>query len=125
MIKEVEKKDIKDFDLVGDNNPFTKYIAYYDKDIMCGLLEFNHMYEKLDIVNIFVKEDYRGKKIGSLLMEELIKYGKENNCYNITLEVKRCNFSAIRLYEKYGFKKVAVREGYYNGVDGLLMELIL
>ena len=41
---------------------------------------------------------------------------------NITLEVKQTNASAIHLYEKNGFKKVAIRKGYYNGIDGILME---
>ena len=58
-------------------------------------------------------------------MEKLISYGKENKCSNITLEVKRCNLGAIGLYKKYGFSEVAIRKGYYDGVDGLLMELIL
>jgi ribosome modulation factor len=29
------------------------------------------------------------------------------------------------LYKKFGFLEVAKRRGYYNGVDGILMELIL
>ena len=41
---------------------------------------------------------------------------------NITLEVKEDNEPAIKLYEKFGFEKKAIREGYYNGVDGILME---
>ena len=39
-----------------------------------------------------------------------------------TLEVKINNYIAINLYQKYGYKKVAIRKGYYNGVDGILME---
>ena len=41
---------------------------------------------------------------------------------SITLEVKIDNFPAIHLYEKYGFEKKAIRKGYYNGIDGILME---
>ena len=41
---------------------------------------------------------------------------------NITLEVKEDNEPAIKLYKKHGFEQTATREGYYNGVDGLLME---
>ena len=41
---------------------------------------------------------------------------------DITLEVKEDNVPALKLYEKYGFKKVAIRKGYYNGIDGILME---
>ena len=41
---------------------------------------------------------------------------------DISLEVRENNDPAIKLYKKYGFEEVAVRKGYYNGIDGLLME---
>ena len=41
---------------------------------------------------------------------------------NITLEVKIDNTPAIKLYKKFDFEEVALRKGYYNGVDGILME---
>ena len=41
---------------------------------------------------------------------------------NITLEVSTENQKAINLYEKFEFKKKAMREKYYQGIDGILME---
>ena len=35
------------------------------------------------------------------------------------------NVKAINLYKKYGFKQVAIRKKYYNGIDGILMEKVL
>ena len=43
---------------------------------------------------------------------------------NITLEVKIDNNAAINLYKKYNFVEKAIRKGYYNGIDGILMERI-
>ena len=125
MIKEVDYKSINDFEIKNRQSPFTKFFGFYEDNALVALLEFDHIYERLEIVNIYVKEEVRGKGIGSKLMEKLISYGKENKCSNITLEVKRCNLGAIGLYKKYGFSEVAIRKGYYDGVDGLLMELIL
>ena len=41
----------------------------------------------------------------------------------ITLEVRVGNIPAIGLYEKYGFKSLGVRKGYYqdNNEDALIM----
>ena len=41
----------------------------------------------------------------------------------MTLEVRRSNHIAQRLYEKLGFKFVGYRKGYYsdNGEDALIM----
>ena len=46
----------------------------------------------------------------------------DNEKKDITLEVKKDNYSAIKVYESKGFETKAVRKGYYNGLDGLLME---
>ena len=47
---------------------------------------------------------------------------RKNNVLSITLEVKKSNNNAIHLYEKLGFNKVSIRKGYYQGIDGILME---
>lgn len=44
---------------------------------------------------------------------------------NITLEVNVLNDAAIKLYKKFNFTVVSIRRGYYKGIDGYLMELIL
>ena len=58
-------------------------------------------------------------------MEYLINRAKEKQLVNITLEVKKDNYQAINLYHKYKFIEVGSRKGYYNGIDAILMELIL
>ncbi len=42
---------------------------------------------------------------------------------HITLEVRVSNLPAIKLYEKYGFKSLGTRKGYYqdNNEDALIM----
>ena len=40
----------------------------------------------------------------------------------ITLEVNINNTIALNLYKKFNFKEVAIRKGYYNGIDAILME---
>ncbi|HPE14680.1 MAG TPA: GNAT family N-acetyltransferase [Bacilli bacterium] len=103
------------------NNPFLKVFEYENK----GYIEISDIYDRIEIVNIFVNEQYRNQKIASNLMNYIIDYAKNNNKTNITLEVNSINKIAIHLYEKFGFKKVAVREKYYNGIDGILMEKVI
>ena len=43
-------------------------------------------------------------------------------CENITLEVRIDNHIAISLYEKFQFKKIAIRKNYYRTKDAWLME---
>lgn len=104
------------------NNIFSKYFIYMEKCNIIGFINYYDLYDRFEISYIEVLSDYRNKKIGSKLMEHLIEIGKEKEITNITLEVNINNINAIKLYEKYDFSKVAVREKYYNGTDGYLME---
>lgn len=51
-----------------------------------------------------VREDLRGKGIGSRILEFAINYFRDKNIITIRLHVFKNNPSAIKLYEKYGFK---------------------
>lgn len=124
MIKEVSFNELNSFD-IKYNNVFTKYIAYYIDNLVVGYLVYEKLYDRVEIDYIYVLENFRNKKIGSLMMEYLINLCKENNIYNITLEVNINNINAIKLYEKYNFKTISIRKGYYKGIDGLLMEVKL
>ena len=72
-----------------------------------------------------LKKDKRNFGIGSLLLEEIIRYSKIHNATSITLEVNEKNIAAIKLYKKYGFKQVGLRRKYYNNEDNaILMDLV-
>ncbi|MEG2564043.1 MAG: GNAT family N-acetyltransferase [Bacilli bacterium] len=105
-----------------ENNPFTKYLIYSDYGKILAYLNYNLIYDRIEIVNINVMLEYRNKKIASKLLEFLILVSSEKQMKNITLEVDKTNYIAIGLYKKCGFKEIAVRKGYYQGIDGILME---
>jgi len=65
------------------------------------------------ISNIAVFKKFQNQKIGSLLLKYLIDLMK-NKCDFISLEVRKSNLPAIKLYEKFGFKKVAIRKDFYK-----------
>lgn len=71
----------------------------------------------IHITNIIVRKDLRLHGIGKLLLEKLIEISKLEDINSITLEVNYKNNPAIKLYEKYGFKKVGIRKKYYKGID--------
>ena len=56
----------------------------------------------LYIDDICVDENMRGKKIGKSLYDFVVDYAKENDFYNITLNVWECNPGAIEFYKKMG-----------------------
>ena len=100
-----------------------------DYTFLNGVIKKTLKHEKVDnaiFSIIFVDEkeiqkinkEYRNQGKGKYLIQYLIDKEKKD----ITLEVKQDNYSAIKVYEEKGFIRKAVRKGYYNGIDGLLME---
>lgn len=113
MIKEVEKNEA---------SPFAKNIEYIEKNIVLGTLKYSLIYDRIEIDNIEVKEEYRGKGIGTKMMSYLVSLAIENRVENITLEVRVSNTIARNLYKKFGFREVALRKFYYGDEDAILME---
>lgn len=109
------KEDIK-------NNQFTNYLTYLVNGEPVAFINYYIMYERAEIININVLEEYQNQKIASKLLEYMVDECISHNVKSITLEVKETNIKAIHLYEKFDFSKVAVRRKYYQGIDGILME---
>ena len=106
-------------------NPYLKIITYVEKDKIIGFLLYSLIYDRIEIEQFEVITKERGRGIGDKLLKYLIEKYKDSDIKNITLEVKEDNIIAINLYKKYGFKKIATREKYYDGINGLLMEKTL
>lgn len=54
----------------------------------------------LFIYSIDVIKDYRKQGIGTQLMEQVIQYGKDHQCYKAFVITNRSNKNACLLYEK-------------------------
>jgi len=67
-------------------------------------------YSGTEIRALFVHPDYRGKGIGVSLLEFMLS----NIIGAATLYVAASNYPAIKLYQKYGFKKVSEFKTTYN-----------
>ncbi len=103
-------------------NPYLKIITYVEKDKIIGFLLYSLIYDRIEIEQFEVVFDKRKKGIGEKLLKYLIEKYENTNINNITLEVKENNIAAINLYKKYGFEIISIREKYYNGTNGILME---
>ena len=103
-------------------NPYLKYCFYVGNNKILGYITYLDIYDRFEISYIYVLREFRGNGIASKMLQFVIDEGLNKKINNITLEVNSKNTSAIALYHKYGFKKVAIRSGYYSGTDGILME---
>ncbi len=93
------------------------------KQYVTGFAGFWIMAGEAHIVNFAVRQSYRRKGIGELLLISLIDLARELKSLLITLEVRASNSAARSLYGKYGFSKTGLRHGYYSDdrEDGVIM----
>ena len=94
--------------------------AKFDEEIL-GFAGIIDTVDQAEITNIVVKKNYRNKGIGSILLETLIEYAKENKKEKIYLEVNCNNHFAIKLYKKFGFNECGLRKRYYNNTDDAIL----
>ena len=100
------------------NNPYAKVLILKENNQIIGYIYYSDIYERCEINQFEILESKRNQGNGNLLLQAMINKVHKD----ITLEVREDNTYAIKLYEKNGFIKKATRKGYYNGVDGILME---
>ena len=102
QIDELEKKiELKQIYIAKFNDEIIGYIMF---DIIEKTNNIMRYRKQLNIDAICVDEKYRGKGIGT----DLLNYTKEiaivNNCTDMYLAVNEENKRAIKCYEKFGFK---------------------
>lgn len=54
--------------------------------------------------NICINPDYQNKGLGTILINEIEKYAKENNCEYLMLTSNKSRISAHKLYLKNGYE---------------------
>lgn len=95
--------------LKDENRPV--YVAVADNYVvgymMCQIrIPTSNMYPNkiFHLDDICVDEKCRQKGIGRALYQKVVELAKENDCYEITLNVWPGNEAALKFYEKMGLK---------------------
>jgi ribosomal-protein-alanine N-acetyltransferase len=105
--------------------PSSICLGAYDADTeeLVGYLIISRYVDAWHIMNIAVDPDHRGRGVGTMLLERLFELTADDARRGYTLEVRVSNATAIRLYERLGFRSRGIRRGYYtdNREDALIM----
>ena len=73
--------------------------------------------DELHINTVAVREDLRRRGLATALMHHVLDDAQRQGASRATLEVRRSNEAAQRLYEALGFQLAGVRPGYYTQPD--------
>jgi ribosomal-protein-alanine N-acetyltransferase len=103
--------------------PATRWyaVATADDDVV-GYAGLAHAGSECDVQTLAVRRSRQGSGVGSMLLDALLAEGSRRGCARAFLEVRADNAAAIALYQRRGFERIAVRQGYYSdGTDALVM----
>lgn len=114
---------IADFIREMTENHCARYIVAVQNDIVIGFAGAWLVLDEGHITNIAVIKKARGQGIGDGLTQALMQYAANLGVRYMTLEVRKSNLIAQKLYTKHGFIKLGVRKKYYedNGEDAYIM----
>ena len=92
---------------------------------VAGYICFWSVAGEIQILNIAVRKTLRRRGIARKLIELAIRTGCEQNAGFVTLDVRKSNFAARKLYESLGFRVTGERPNYYEvqKESAILMEL--
>ena len=110
------------------NNPTTR--AWYEAELarpdvckvfvirtpqrsVAGFAAFWKVLDEMHINNLAIHPDSRERGLGRRLLAGVLAAAYGMGVRRATLEVRRSNLAAQRLYAAAGFRVVGVREGYY------------
>ncbi|MER3374902.1 MAG: GNAT family N-acetyltransferase [Allomuricauda sp.] len=109
LIQMTKEKAFNTLDMLSQKSDLGTVLVVGDKEEIIGYCILINYWSNeyggniLHIDELFIKEDYRSKGIGSQLIYQLAK-SKFANAVGLQLEVTPGNPRAKRLYEKLGFK---------------------
>lgn len=77
------------------------------------------------LLNLSIAEAHQRRGHGAALLSEAASLARRLGAKNLFLEVRPSNRAAQGLYTRFGFRKVAVRKGYYPAHCGREDALVL
>jgi len=90
------------------------FVARDDRRQIVGFCAFWRVLDELHINNLAVLPEARRTGVASALLRRVLAEGAKLGARRATLEVRRSNDIARRLYERFGFSVAGVRRGYYS-----------
>jgi len=90
------------------------YVLRTPDCLVAAFCAFWRVEDQIHINNLAVRPELRGQGLASRLLEAVMAESAATGADSATLEVRRSNTPALRLYAKAGFTEAGVRRNYYT-----------
>lgn len=83
------------------------------------------VYSGVAEVSIYIGTSYQGQKVGTALLEELIRLSEENGYWTLQSGIIRENAASLNLHKKCGFREIGYRERLGKMDNGKWHDVVL
>ena len=121
--------DVLEIEAASFNNPTTR--EWYERELgrpevcfiyvlrtpavrVAAFCAFWRVADQAHINNLAVRPELRRRGLGSQMLEAVVSEAQQLGAESLTLEVRRSNVAAQRLYLRAGFHEAGVRKNYYT-----------
>ena len=112
-LEDSDKKDLLNPDKIVENGGQV-FFALENKIAIGTVAMIKSSDDRFELAKMTVKEGFRGKGIANMLMDECLKFAKQNNAREIFLISNDSLIIARNLYDKNGFKEVKLDSQKYD-----------
>ncbi|MCK5237637.1 MAG: ribosomal protein S18-alanine N-acetyltransferase [Deltaproteobacteria bacterium] len=105
--------------------PFVMHGTVDDKKQVVGYIVIWIVHGDAHILDLAVAPALRGGGLAKRLISFALRFMVERGTVVVSLEVRRSNEAAIKIYRSFGFNQVYVRDKYYGDEDAIVMSLAL
>jgi ribosomal-protein-alanine N-acetyltransferase len=129
MQSDIDLEAVLEVEQQSFNNPTTRewYVSELQRPEVCfvyvirtpdcpvaGFCAFWRVLDQIHINNLAIRPDFRQRGLARLLLVKVLEEASGLGAASATLEVRRSNAAARRLYESAGFRLAGVRTSYYT-----------
>ncbi|NBV72696.1 N-acetyltransferase [bacterium] len=112
-LEDSDKKDLLNPDKIVENGGQV-FFALENKIAIGTVAMIKSSDNRFELAKMTVQEDFRGKGIANMLMDECLKFANKNKAKEIFLISNDSLRIARNLYDKYGFKEVDLDSKKYD-----------
>ena len=112
-LEDSDKKDLLNPDKIVENGGQV-FFALENKIAIGTVAMIKSSGDIFELAKMTVQEDFRGKGIANMLMNECLKFAKQKNAREIFLISNDSLIIARNLYDKNGFKEVKLDSQKYD-----------
>ena len=113
QLEDSDKKDLLNPDKIVHNGGQV-FFALENQNAIGTVAMIKSSDDKYELAKMTVQDNFRGKGIANMLMDECLKFAKENKAKEIFLISNDSLTIARNLYDKYGFKEVDLDSQKYD-----------